>query len=193
MLTNHYIINDVAYDVSTALEVNASSDVVMEETFAEQEAVDGSILAQNASSNVALEEHIAGFEATKEPVLVRETSSLVHENINDTEPMDAPNNIEDNILQNIAQSSKPAANETPDLWLKLLRPFLLAFFSQRLMLDLLQSPMLVIVLIMSLLVYISNGRNGCAEQQMADYACGPQNQHQAKFRNCMQGSGLALA
>jgi hypothetical protein len=112
---------------------------------------------------------------------------------NDGDVQSDQNNLEENTVEMIFQSSIPAVNETPDLWLKLLLLFLLAFFSQKLMLNLLQSPMLAIILMMSLLTYIRIGGNGCAEQQMADYECRPLNQHQARFRNCMQSSGLALA
>jgi hypothetical protein len=199
-LANHDINKDVVHDVPDyrarddkavqgvavpELETDASSEVigqetiVMEEmvaidgTLAEPEAIDMSFPLQNASSTLASKENLAEIKATKEPVLLRKAATGVPGDVNDTMPTNALDNLEEITFEMIFQSSIPAVNETPDLWLKLLLLFLLAFFSQRLMLNLLQSPMLAIVLIMSLLAYIRNGGNGCAEQQMAEYGCGP--------------------
>jgi uncharacterized membrane protein len=95
---------------------------------------------------------------------VREAITFVEKDVNDTAPTDAPNYLEESTVETRNQPSISAANENPDLWLKLLLLPFLGFLSQRLMLILFQSPLLALVLIVLLFVYIRSDENGRVEQ-----------------------------
>jgi hypothetical protein len=150
--------------------------IVVDETFDEPEAIGRLVPAQDTSPNLVPEENRAEDEATEEPVLVRQINAFIQKYVNDIVPTAALNDLEENTLEIIIQPSIPAANETPDRWLKVLLLPLLSFFSQRLMLIFLRSPLLALVLIVLLSLYARRDGNGCAEQQMAAHDYGSSNE-----------------